>query len=229
MGVHVAIVTSPYDQLILTGRKVIEARLTRTDRPPFGCVCPGDRIHFKRSSGPFFAEAVAARVLMVDALTPKLISQLRQQYDQWICGDPTYWQNKRHAQFATLIWLRDVVPSTFRPNYTTQNMRAWYVLEDVADEPASDRTFVVTLTSGCLRQNYVRPGEAVRHFPKVGTFNLHLADGPNVKTDIVRGMFRWRGWRAWFKQYELCVGDRLQFTQRTRTSFDVQPIRSPRP
>ena len=68
MSIHVAIVHKPYDEHILAGRKTVEARLTKTSVPPFGCIKPGDRIYFKRSSGPFFVVATAVRVWMADRL-----------------------------------------------------------------------------------------------------------------------------------------------------------------
>lgn len=230
MAVHIAIVTSPYDKLILSGRKKVEARLTRTTLPPFGTITPGDRIHIKRSSGPFVAMATAARVLMVDNLTPKLIEQLRRQYDKWICGAESYWQAKRDAQFATLVWLRDVRPCSEAPRYRPQNMRAWYTLEDAAAPAVArsrPRTICVTLTPGSLRQNYVRLGAAVDQFAACAgkAIELRLADGPIVRTEIVRGMFRWRGWGTWFRTNQLAAGDTLQFTPQGNARFFVQPTR----
>jgi hypothetical protein len=230
LAVHIAIVTSPYDKLILSGRKKVEARLTRTALPPFGTIAPGDRIHIKRSSGPFVAVATAARVLTVDQLTPKLIDQLRRQYDKWICGADSYWQAKRDAQFATLVWLRDVRPCTDAPRYRPQNMRAWYTLDDAPAPPVARRApqaICVTLTPGSLRQNYVRLGQAADQFAAHAgkTIALQLADGPTVRTEILRGMFRWRGWGAWFEAHQLAAGDTLQFTPQGNARFLVQPTR----
>ncbi len=225
---HIAIVAGPYDRLILDGRKTIEARLTRTPLPPFGMVGPGDRICFKRSGGPFFASAVAARVLMVDRLTPRTIAQLRKRYDQWICGEPAYWRSKHDAAYATLIWLRDVRPGSDHPPYKPQNMRAWYTL-DIPAEPRRTGPIEIELTAGAIRQHYVRLGLTADRFAATdgGSIELRLTGGPTIRTEIVRGMFRWRGWGAWFQAHQLRPGDRLQFTRIQRRCYEVRPDRRP--
>lgn len=243
MSVHVAILRRPYDRLILDGRKRIECRLTKTALPPFGCITPGERIYFKISSGPFVATAVASRVLMADALAPEDIHALRKRYDKWVRGDPAYWKIKRDCRFATLIWLRDVEPSTQRPCYKPQNMRAWYTLDDGADPSLcggeADRSaFEIELTRGAFTQRYVRLGGQAERFAAEcfgGTtradaaepITLNLAAGPAIETDIVtkQNIFRWRGWGPWLKQHKLKPGDRLRLIPDGPRRFLVQPVK----
>jgi hypothetical protein len=126
---HLAIVTAQYVEPILTGRKSVECRLSKTAVAPFGLITPGQRIYFKQSAGPFFATAIADRVWMTDNLDPAGVDRLREQFDKQILGGD-YWQLKRSVvRFGTLIWLRQVEPWTTRVSYRPQNMRAWYVLE----------------------------------------------------------------------------------------------------
>ncbi len=242
MSVHVAIIRRPYDRLLLDGRKRIESRLTKTALPPFGCITPGERIYFKISSGPFFAVATTARVLSVDALNPTDIDTLRKRYDKWICGDPAYWKAKRHCRFATLIWLRDVEPTSLHPQYKPQYMRAWYTLAGATDPMAGGSrygdAFEIELTSGSFTQNYVRLGKLAGRFPascfggktrdRAGpSITLKLASGPTVETDIVarQNMFRWRGWGPWLNKQKLKPGDRLRFSPEGARTFLVQPVR----
>ncbi|MFA7236816.1 MAG: hypothetical protein WC058_08130 [Phycisphaeraceae bacterium] len=222
---HIAIVTSPLDEMILDGRKLIESRFTQTARPPFGCAAPGDRIFFKRSGGPFFAAATLARVLMVDQVTPAMVDQLVTQYNRWIRGPDEYWRSKRlTTRYVTLMWLRDVKQISQGPRYQPENMRAWYVLDGEADSPVDG--FTVTLTAGALRQNYVRPpAAALADCPD--QLELHLHAGPTITTDLHRGMFRWCGWGQWFAQHHLRSGQRLQFTPHPGRpgAFDVRPVK----
>jgi len=246
----VAIVQRAYERLILDGAKTVELRLTRTPIPPFGCIKPGERVYLKRSGGPFFARATAAGVLMLDALNPAAVDRLRRQYDRWIRGSAAHWREKRRvARYATLIWLRDVAPTTQQPRYRPQNMRAWYTLDDDADPlppplgataeptdlpiapPEPDGTapdaaaFEIALTAGAVRQGYVRlRDQAARFEPHEKPLCLMLRDGPTVETDVVRGRFRWRGWRRWFEARGLTADDRLRFVPRGERRFTVEPI-----
>ncbi|QNN22107.1 ASCH domain-containing protein [Planctomycetales bacterium ZRK34] len=245
MAVHVAIVTGPYDRLILEGRKTIECRLTRQPRPPFGCIVPGQRVFFKRSSGPFFAAAIVDRIWMTDNLTPAGVDDLRKRFNDRIHGQADYWQSRRNCRYGTLIWLRDVWPCSLSPRYRSQNMRAWYTLEDDADPlnapSAKPRRrhghFDITLTAGSLRQNQVRLTEVIDRFPRqcLGgstrteageAITLHLRGGETITTDIVasKKMFRWRGWKTWFAESGLAAGDRLRFTPIAPRAFSVTPI-----
>lgn len=243
MAVHVAIVSPPYDRFILEGRKRIESRFTRTDRPPFGCVRPGDRLCFKRSGSRFFADAEADRVLLADQLTPQRVDALVAQYNEWICGEAAYWEAKREqVRYATLIWLRNVRPTDRGPRYKPVHMRAWYVLEDDAlpEAPSLEQSreprFEVTLTNAAIRQRSVRVARHLEHLPSAclggptraeagAPLQLTLADGPTVETDVDsrRRMIRWRGWGAWFEQCGLRGGDRLQFLELGPRHFLVRP------
>jgi len=243
MAVHVAIVSPPYDRLILEGRKRIEARLTRTARPPFGCVKPGDRLCFKRSGSRFFAEAEADGVLMLDRLTPGRVDGLAERYNALICGEPGYWSAKRESvRYATLIWLRHVRPRSRGPRYRPVHMRAWYVLSDDA-LPASSEAgglaeplFGVMLSEAAIRQRSVRLGKQMDHVPTAciggsrrasagAALRLTLADGPTIETDVdgSRNMIRWRGWGSWFAQWGLSGGDRLEFIRLGSRHFFVRP------
>ena len=126
MARHVAVIQPPYDRMILDGRKRIESRLTKSPRPPYGRVTPGDTIHFKRSGGPFVAVACVRRVLTMEIESPSEIDRLAKRYNRWIGAPPTYWTDKRlGTRYVTLIWFDRVEPSTRRPDYTAQHMAAW--------------------------------------------------------------------------------------------------------
>lgn len=244
MSCHVAIITAPYDRLLIEGRKTIECRLTRTATPPLGCIVPGERVYFKRSGGPFFAAAVVDRVWMTDSLTPARIVELKKRFNAGIHGTDEYFTQRAACRFATLLWLRDVRPCVLVPRYKPQNMRAWYTLDDAADPlrgkpmPAADGAFDVVLTPGCLSQKQVRVAAHMDRFPadSMGGLTkartgaavvLRLEGGERIETDIVadRKMFRWRGWGAWFTLHGLGPGDRLRFTPSGARTFRVEPTR----
>lgn len=248
MAIHVAIVDQRYVQPILSGRKSVECRLTRTRRPPFGCVTPGERIYLKRSGGPFFATAVAAAVYMAADLDSAAVDRLRKAHDQQIGADPAFWRERRKwAKRVTLIWLRDVQPTDRGPAYRRRHMVAWYVLDDdaapdaLAAAASSDghpAGFDVILTPGAVRNGYVsvRRNGCIdpacfggRTRDAAGTpLQLDLHDGPTIQSDIAAasslaatGRFRWRGWASWFRRCGVRPGDRLRFIPRGPRHFCV--------
>lgn len=130
---HVAVVHEAYADLIVSGIKTVEARLSLTRQPPYGRVCVGDTLWFKASGGPFRARATAARIQHWQGLRPALIAQLRKEHNAAIRGTPEFWAAKRRSRFATLIWLRNVAAIDEGPAYRhTPGGRAWYVLDRVA-------------------------------------------------------------------------------------------------
>ncbi len=212
--------------MILDGRKRIESRLTVTPCPPFGLIKPGDRVHIKRSAGPFVARAVVSRVLMAEVHSPAEIDQIAKRYNRWIGAPESYWTEKRNStRYVTLTWLRDVEPSTERPAYRTQHMKAWYVIDDEAR--VNDDVFEVELTGGALRSNYVIVRKMVDRLPARGGVTLVMPDGEVVEPRFDRNkkMLRWKGFGAWFNAQRLRAGDRVQFTPEGARSFRVRPIR----
>lgn len=131
--IHVAILMKPYLDLILSGRKTIESRLTKTNRPPYDSIEVGERIYFKQSSGPFRATAIAEQVLCLDRVTPQRVMELQHTYNDAICGTDDFWEWKRDSRFVTLIWLREVESVEIGPGVAPQRGIAWLGLDENLD------------------------------------------------------------------------------------------------
>ncbi len=126
---HLVILKKPYLDAILSGRKRIESRFTKTRRPAFGRVFPGDKLFFKISSGPVCATATAAEVKNFESLTPEKILELKGQYNHDIGGTDEYWQSKMDSRFGYLVRLRNVKP--IEPvRIHKKDWRAWVVLTE---------------------------------------------------------------------------------------------------
>ena len=126
---HLAILKRPYLDAILDGSKTIESRFTKTRRPAFGRVFPGDKLFLKESGGPVCAMATAAAVKNFENLTPRRISEIKQQYNHLIIAANEYWQSKKNCAFGTLIWLKDVHP--IQPvRINKKDWRAWVILTE---------------------------------------------------------------------------------------------------
>ncbi len=127
MNYHLVILKKPYLDLILSGRKTIELRLTRARRVPGPRATPGDRLFLKASGGPVCAVATAPEVRYYEDLTPDRIMEIRRQYNEQIGGDDAVWQSMMDCRSGFLVWLRDV--RTIEPvRIEKKDWRAWVVL-----------------------------------------------------------------------------------------------------
>lgn len=234
---HVAVLLKPYVELLLSGRKTVECRLTRQPRAPFDVIEPGDRIFFKQSCGPYRATARAEHVICEKDLTPKRIAQIQRDYDELVCGENRYWQAKRDSRYCTLVWLKDVKPTSTGPAIRPLQGVAWLTLDDAPAWKTPQRarnSFHTKLTPGNLKNNTIYVGKVLDYFPNgsVGGATKHeaaepltliLHNGPTVLTDIVgpRNMLRARKWAPWFKRHGARPGDRVVFTPVDDTTYFV--------
>jgi ASC-1-like (ASCH) protein len=127
MNYHLVILKKPYLDAILNGRKTIESRFYQIKHKWLTQVSTGDKLFLKASSGPVMATATIAAVKLFDNLNPKQIKELKSKYNQQICGDEQYWQEKMNARFGILCRLKDIMPVA--PKFITKaDWRAWVVL-----------------------------------------------------------------------------------------------------
>ncbi|HRP63066.1 MAG TPA: ASCH domain-containing protein [Phycisphaerales bacterium] len=143
--IHVAVLLKPYLDLVLSGEKTVECRMTRQARAPFECVEPNERIYLKQSAGPYRAAAIADHVLCEANLTPRRIAEIKRDYNDLIRGDDAVWEAKRDSRFITLIWLRDVQAIDTGPAIRPLQGAAWLTLEE---EPAWRKQQPVAQTGG---------------------------------------------------------------------------------
>ncbi len=126
---HLVVLKKPNLDAILTGRKRIESRFTKTKRYTSGRVLPGDKLFLKLSSGPVCATAIVAAVKNFENLTPKQIAEIKRQYNHYILGSDEYWQSKSSCRFGFLVWLKDV--ESIEPiRICKKDWRAWVVLTE---------------------------------------------------------------------------------------------------
>jgi ASC-1-like (ASCH) protein len=126
---HLVILKKPYLQAILTGRKKIESRFTKTKRLGFGKVSVGDKLFLKESSGLVCATVIVEKVEKFEFLTPEKILELKRRYNYSICGSDKYWQSKLDCRFGFLVWLKDVTP--IEPvRICKKDWRAWITLTE---------------------------------------------------------------------------------------------------
>ncbi len=131
-AIHVAIIQGAYLDLILSGHKTIESRLTVSRGRAFERVHPGDVIYFKQTSGPFRASARVLRAQHSADLNPRRVADLRREHGSGIAAPAEYWRGRSKCRFATLIWLLGVEPCDKGPPYKSWPdfgpRAAWFTL-----------------------------------------------------------------------------------------------------
>jgi ASC-1-like (ASCH) protein len=132
MAVHVAWVKPDIKELIVTGRKTVESRISLRRHPASDTV-RGDHLIFK--CGDSFALAPVLDVEVYSGLTPDMVAG--EVFERWGAAvhggtaDPAYWHTKLHAGHAVFIAFgalgRLVIPaSQFKVNATGW-IRNWRV------------------------------------------------------------------------------------------------------
>ncbi|TBF67910.1 ASCH domain-containing protein [Rhizobium leguminosarum] len=125
-GVHLAVFSQPYLDLVLAGDKKIESRFSRNRCAPFDDIRKGDIILLKEVSGPVCGIALASRIWFFD-LDNEPIEAIRQQYGGAILADDEFWLQKEESSFATLIELTN--PTSIEPlAFDKRDRRGWVSL-----------------------------------------------------------------------------------------------------
>jgi len=126
---HLVILKKPYLDAILDGRKHVESRINKTKQHAFGRVLTGDILFLKLSSGPVCGMATVEAVKNFENLTPKQITEIKEQYNGYIQGSDEYWHSKADCKFGFLVWLKDV--RVIEPvRIHKKDWRAWVVLTE---------------------------------------------------------------------------------------------------
>ncbi len=129
---HLVILKKHYLDEILTGRKTIESRFTKTKRFEFGQVLAGDKLFLKLSSGPVCAMASVTAVENFENLNKKRLDDIRRRYNHNIRGSDAYWRSKADCRFGFLVWLKDI--QRIEPVWISKkDWRAWVVLTEKED------------------------------------------------------------------------------------------------
>jgi hypothetical protein len=126
-GTHLAVMTGPYLDRLLDGRKTIESRFTRHRIAPFERVASGDVIFFKQAACPITAVGLAGVVHDLDLATVPL-RQLADEYGAGIApADASFWTDRAAARYATLVAMQQVVKTDPVP-VQKRDRRGWVVL-----------------------------------------------------------------------------------------------------
>lgn len=132
-ALHLAIFVEPYLHYILEGKKTVESRFASRRFAPYGQVERGDVMLLKASGGPIVGLCCIAQVWCY-TLDPASWQFIREHFTEALCAqDPTFWTNRAHASFATLMRVQHVyrLPPI---EYPKRDRRGWVVLTPGASQ-----------------------------------------------------------------------------------------------
>ncbi|MBL0869188.1 MAG: hypothetical protein IBJ18_01280 [Phycisphaerales bacterium] len=131
--VHAAIVLERYVDLIETGQKTVESRLSVHRAVPFARVETGDVVLIKQRGGPYRLIVRVGEVWSYELLTRAGLKHLRESFGPRIAATHDYWASKRHARFATLIELLEPRAVNHGPELGGRARSGWVTLGPLSD------------------------------------------------------------------------------------------------
>jgi hypothetical protein len=119
---HLVILRPPYLDMILSGEKTVESRLTRRRHPAAQRCSPGDTLYLKRAGGDIEGRAIVAAIHVYEGLDPAGLHALALEWAGRVAAtEPDDWytsmkQDARHALFIALRGVQRIyIPSTALP------------------------------------------------------------------------------------------------------------------
>jgi len=170
MTVHLAVFRQPYLDLLLSGEKTADARLSKNRITPFERVERGDTVLLKLASGPVLGYATVDEVRFFSDLAPETIGELRSRYNSQLRFADDFWEQYCDAKYGTLILFRDV--KRVQPVHVWSKGRSGWRVLDAEEEQQIQR--------GLSEWHTIRPTTmltSIVSYPDRGLYGDHKYPG----------------------------------------------------
>lgn len=104
---HLAIMQKGYIEKILSGEKTIESRFSIHRITPYRNISVGDKVYMQETGKPVTAVFEAGEVLFFHELSEEKVREIRLKYGKEICAEDAFWDRKKDARYATLIYIKE--------------------------------------------------------------------------------------------------------------------------
>lgn len=130
MRKHLAIFKGEAGEDILSGKKVIECRLSKAKNSPFGVISSGDLVYIKPSGEDIIGQFRVKKVIFFDNLDLNDLGNLSNLYKKELAIDKEYWEKHKDARYGTLIFIGNCTRFITSPiKIKKSDLRGWVVLE----------------------------------------------------------------------------------------------------
>lgn len=131
MTKHLAILTQPFLNLILEGKKTIESRFSKVRCAPHGIIQTGDIVLMKKPGGKVLGQFTVGKVLYFPNITPEQFKKI-QSYGKEICAeyDPQFWESRKQARYVTLMYVTQVIRYQTPVPVDKKDKRGWVVMRE---------------------------------------------------------------------------------------------------
>lgn len=126
---HLVIFVGDAIEKILSGKKTLEIRFSKSKNLPYCSVFKNDLLLLKQSSSDIFGSVVVDNVLYYENLNPKSIKILKEKYQSQLKMSEKFWQEKIKSKFCTLIFLKKPERFLSPVQYKKRDRRSWIILE----------------------------------------------------------------------------------------------------
>lgn len=145
---HLAIMKKGYIEKILSGEKKIESRFSINRVAPYGKIAAGDKVYMQEVGKEVTAVFEVKDVLFFENLSEEQVEGIRTRYGKDICAEDDFWQLKKNARFATLIYVKE--PRKITPFKVYKNDRsAFKTVRSVKEELVIKRRIIVKHPHDC--------------------------------------------------------------------------------
>lgn len=127
---HLAVFKKDVLDLIFRGEKTMESRFSLSKIPPWGTIQEGDEIFLKESGGKVLGKMRAGKIRSYHSLTPAKVKKIIKDFNRYVKGSKSYWQEKEKSHYGTLIEIEE--PQKFRVPFEIKkhDRRPWIALSE---------------------------------------------------------------------------------------------------
>lgn len=127
---HLAIFKGTAAQDILSGKKTVEARFSKSKIAPYGVISAGDLVYIKPTGGEPIGQFKVKKVIFYDGMEESDLGQIKKIFGDEIVQDNVFWQAKKGSKYGTLIFIGECDPFLTSPiRIKKRDQRGWVVLD----------------------------------------------------------------------------------------------------
>lgn len=173
-----------YIEKILSEEKRIESRFSKNRITPYQNILPGDMVYMQEVGKNVTATFKVKDVLFFECHSEADIDKIRAQYGKDICADDDFWELKKNAKYATLIFVAD--PKTVEPFKVYKSDRsAFKTVNSVKEELVINRRTIIKHPRDCERGKHYFVFEGHTHCRFCGcafTYEETMRTRPDYQT-----------------------------------------------